>query len=99
MGDNGPVGRDIQAVEISGEDRRVYDERLRRSLEGLARMLRERAFEDGPSQVGLEIELNLVGEQAGPAMRNRFSRPHLARLFIQSSSSSAPDGSGSRAGM
>jgi gamma-glutamyl:cysteine ligase YbdK (ATP-grasp superfamily) len=70
MGDNGLVGRDIEAVEISGEDRRVYEDRLRRSLGVLARMLRERAFEDGPSQVGLEIELNLVGEQAGPAMRN-----------------------------
>jgi hypothetical protein len=64
------MGRDIQAVKISDEDRRVYGERLRRSLEVLARMLRERAFEEAPAQVGLEIELNLVGAQAAPAMRN-----------------------------
>ena len=64
------MGRDIPAVKISDEDRRIYGERLRRSLEVLARMLRERAFEEAPAQVGLEIELNLVGARAAPAMRN-----------------------------
>jgi len=64
------VGRDIQAVKISDEDRRIYGERLRRSLEVLDRMLRERAFEEAPPQVGLEIELDLVGEQTAPSMRN-----------------------------
>ena len=64
------MGRDIPAVKISDEDRRSYGERLRRSLEVLARMLRERAFEEAPAQVGLEIELNLVGARAAPAMRN-----------------------------
>jgi gamma-glutamyl:cysteine ligase YbdK (ATP-grasp superfamily) len=33
-------------------------------------MLRERQFEAGPSQVGLEIELALVNEQMAPALRN-----------------------------
>jgi hypothetical protein len=33
-------------------------------------MLRDRMFEDSPSQVGLEIELNLVGGQMAPSMRN-----------------------------
>ena len=64
------MGRDIQAVKISDEDRRIYGERLRRSLEVLDRMLRERAFEEAPPQVGLEIELNLVDEQTAPSMRN-----------------------------
>jgi hypothetical protein len=64
------MGRDIQAVKISDEERRVYGDKLRRSLDVLARMLRDRMFEDGPSQVGLEIELNLVGEQMAPSMRN-----------------------------
>jgi len=64
------MGRDIQAVEISGEDRRVYGDKLRRSLDVLARMLREREFEASPSQVGLEIELNLVDGQMRPSMRN-----------------------------
>jgi gamma-glutamyl:cysteine ligase YbdK (ATP-grasp superfamily) len=64
------MGRDIQAIEISGEDRRVYGDKLRRSLDVFARMLREREFEAGPSQVGLEIELDLVGGQMAPSMRN-----------------------------
>jgi gamma-glutamyl:cysteine ligase YbdK (ATP-grasp superfamily) len=64
------VGRDIQAIEISGEDRRIYGDKLRRSLDALAWMLRERRFEVSPSRVGLEIELDLVGGQMAPSMCN-----------------------------
>ena len=64
------MGRDIQAVKISGEDRRIYGDKLRRSLDALTRMVRQRTFEADPSQVGLEIELNLVGGQMAPSMRN-----------------------------
>ena len=48
------MGRDIQAIKISGEDRRIYGDKLRRSLDALARMLGEGMFETGPSQVGLQ---------------------------------------------
>ena len=64
------MGRDIQPIKISGEDRRKYRDKVRRSLEVFARMLRERLFEASPSQVGLEIELNLVDEDGMPSMRN-----------------------------
>ena len=64
------MGRDIQAIKISGDERRIYGEKLRRSLDVLTRMLRERMFEDGPSQVGLEVELNLVGAELAPSMRS-----------------------------
>jgi gamma-glutamyl:cysteine ligase YbdK (ATP-grasp superfamily) len=64
------MGRDIQPIKISGEDRAKYREKVRRSLDVFARMLRERLFEDDPSQVGLEIELNLVDEHGMPSMRN-----------------------------
>jgi hypothetical protein len=64
------MGRDIEAVKISGEDRRAYDDKLRRSLDALTRMLRAGAFEAGPARVGLEVELHLVGDQGGPSMRN-----------------------------
>jgi gamma-glutamyl:cysteine ligase YbdK (ATP-grasp superfamily) len=64
------MGRDIQAIKISGEDRRKYRDKVRRSLDVFARMLRERLFEANPSQVGLEIELNLVDEHGAPSMRN-----------------------------
>jgi gamma-glutamyl:cysteine ligase YbdK (ATP-grasp superfamily) len=64
------MGRDIQAVKISSEDRRRYREKVRRSLDVFARMLRERQFEEDPAQVGVEIELNLVDGCGAPSMRN-----------------------------
>ncbi|HUZ54552.1 MAG TPA: glutamate-cysteine ligase family protein [Streptosporangiaceae bacterium] len=64
------MGRDIQPITISGEDRRKYREKLRRSLDVFDRMLREAVFEDGTSRVGQEIELNLVDERGEPSMRN-----------------------------
>ncbi len=64
------MGRDIQAIKISGEDRSRYREKVWRSLDVFARMLREQLFEADPSQVGLEIELNLVDERGMPSMRN-----------------------------
>jgi Glutamate-cysteine ligase family 2(GCS2) len=64
------MGREIEAVKITGEDRRTYRAKLGRSLDVFARMLRERLFETGPSLVGQEIELNLVDEQGAPSMRN-----------------------------
>jgi gamma-glutamyl:cysteine ligase YbdK (ATP-grasp superfamily) len=70
VSDNSLMGRDIQAIKISGEDERIYGDKLRRSLDALTRMLGERMFEASPSQVGLEIELNLVDGQTAPSMRN-----------------------------
>src|ERR1700691_890414 len=64
------MGRDIQAIKISGEDRRKYRDKVRRSLDVFARMLRERLFDDNPSTVGQEIELNLVDDHGMPSMRN-----------------------------
>ncbi len=64
------MGREIRAIKFSGEDRRLYREKVRRSLDALARMLREGLFEDSPAQVGQEIELNLVDSEAMPSMRN-----------------------------
>ena len=49
------MGREIQAIKFSGEDRRVYREKVRQSLDALARMLREHLFEDNPASVGQEI--------------------------------------------
>jgi hypothetical protein len=64
------MGRDIQPIRISGEDRRAYRAKLGRSLDVFARMLREQLFEVGPCQVGQEIELNLVDDVGAPSMRN-----------------------------
>jgi len=64
------MGRDIQPIKISGEDRRQYRDKLQRSLEVLARMLREHLFDAEPATVGLEIELNLVDDHGAPSMQN-----------------------------
>jgi gamma-glutamyl:cysteine ligase YbdK (ATP-grasp superfamily) len=64
------MGRDIQPIKISGEDRTRYRDKVRRSLDVFARMLREHQFEDGPAQVGVEIELNLVDSRGMPSMHN-----------------------------
>src|SRR5579863_708082 len=64
------MGRDIQPIKISGEDRRQYRDKLQRSLEVLARMLREHLFDAEPATVGLEIELNLVDDRGAPSMQN-----------------------------
>src|ERR1700734_2053929 len=64
------MGRDIQATKVSGEDRRIYRDKVWRSLEAFAAMLRERLFEAVPAQVGQEIELNLVDSAGMPSMRN-----------------------------
>jgi hypothetical protein len=64
------MGRDIEPMTFGGEDRRKYREKVRLSLDVFAQMLRERAFEGGPSLVGQEIELNLVDTHGAPSMRN-----------------------------
>jgi gamma-glutamyl:cysteine ligase YbdK (ATP-grasp superfamily) len=64
------MGRDIQAIKITGEDRRTYRAKLARSLDAFARMLKEQLFETDPALVGQEIELNLVDDHGAPSMRN-----------------------------
>jgi len=64
------MGREIQAVKITGADRRAYRAKLARSLDVFARMLRDGMFDTGPALVGQEIELNLVDEHGAPSMRN-----------------------------
>jgi gamma-glutamyl:cysteine ligase YbdK (ATP-grasp superfamily) len=64
------MGRDIQAMTFGGEDRRKYRDKVRRSLDVLAQMLRKHVFDGEISMVGQEIELNLVDEHGAPSMRN-----------------------------
>ncbi len=64
------MGREIQAIKITGEDRRTYRAKLARSLDVFARMLHEHLFDTGPALVGQEIELNLVDDRGEPSMCN-----------------------------
>src|SRR5690606_9398053 len=49
---------------------RRYRSKMQQCLEALAQMLRDERFESERPQVGLEIELNLVDDDAEPAMCN-----------------------------
>jgi gamma-glutamyl:cysteine ligase YbdK (ATP-grasp superfamily) len=64
------VGKDVEHREFSREDRMRYREKVRSNLDALTRMLAETQFEHDRPLTGMEIELNLVDEQAEPAMRN-----------------------------
>jgi gamma-glutamyl:cysteine ligase YbdK (ATP-grasp superfamily) len=64
------MGRDVPALVFTREDRRRYREKMHTCLDVLAEMLSETGFESERPQVGLEIELNLVDEDARPALRN-----------------------------
>jgi hypothetical protein len=64
------MGRDVPAIAFSREDRRLYRDKIRRSLDVLDQMLREARFEFDRPKVGLEIELNLVDSLGEPVMKN-----------------------------
>ncbi|MEO5876434.1 MAG: glutamate-cysteine ligase family protein, partial [Streptosporangiaceae bacterium] len=64
------MGKDVDAVAISREDRTRYKNKVRQCLDVLARMLGESQFEFDRPHIGLEIELNIVDEHGDPLMRN-----------------------------
>ncbi|MGN9906803.1 glutamate--cysteine ligase [Phytohabitans sp. LJ34] len=64
------MGTEVERHEFSREDRARYRRKVRQCLDVFAEMLRESRFEFERPMTGLEIELNLVDEQAEPAMRN-----------------------------
>jgi hypothetical protein len=75
------MGRDVPAIAVTSQDRRAYREKVRLCLEVFGRMLRETSFEARPSQVGFEIEVNLVDALGMPAMTSTtvltaISDPH-----------------------
>ncbi|WP_306216359.1 glutamate--cysteine ligase [Actinoplanes sp. RD1] len=65
------MGEEVARHEFSREDRTQYRQKIRRSLDVFALMLRESRFEFERPLTGMEIELNLVGEDADPAMCNQ----------------------------
>jgi gamma-glutamyl:cysteine ligase YbdK (ATP-grasp superfamily) len=64
------MGRDVEHVEFTREDRRLFRDKLRRCLDVLAQMLAESQFDFERPMTGMEIELNLVGERGEPANVN-----------------------------
>jgi hypothetical protein len=64
------VGEEVDQRTFTREDRSRYRQKIRRSLDVFAEMLRESRFEFERPLTGMEIELNLVDDNADPAMRN-----------------------------
>jgi gamma-glutamyl:cysteine ligase YbdK (ATP-grasp superfamily) len=64
------VGRDVEHMVFSREDRRRFRDKTRRSLDALAQMLRESQFDFDRPLTGIEIELNIVDERGEPANVN-----------------------------
>jgi hypothetical protein len=64
------MGKDVPVTAFTPEDRRRYRQKVRRSLDVFARMLRESRFDFDRPLAGLEIELNLVDAAGDPAMKN-----------------------------
>lgn len=65
------MGQDVARRSFTRHERQQYRGRVHRCLNALATMLREGAFAaDVEATIGLEVELNLVDQHLGPAMRN-----------------------------
>jgi hypothetical protein len=64
------MGRDVELITFSREDRTRYRDKVRRNLDVFTRMLREATFDTDAPLTGMEIELNLVDGEGDPVMRN-----------------------------
>src|ERR1700687_460313 len=63
------MGKDVPAITVRQQDRRRYREKVRQCLDVLARMMRDAWFET-TTQVGLEVEVNLVDDSGTASMRS-----------------------------
>lgn len=66
----GGVGEEVEKQEITGADRTLHREKIRRNLDVFEWMLGEARFDTDDPMTGLELELNLVDAVGDPAMRN-----------------------------
>jgi hypothetical protein len=64
------MGRDIDEVRFTREDRQRYREKVKLDLDVLRRMLAEGQFETERKLMGIEVEFYVVGADGEPAMIN-----------------------------
>ena len=64
------MGKQIDPQKFTREDRQRYRQKVRSNLDVFALMLNEFQFDTEKPLTGLEIELNLVDEDAQPTMKN-----------------------------
>ena len=72
------MGEDVLGAGYTREQRRSYREKVRQCLYVFERMLTESRFDVDDQLTGLEIELNLVDAQFGPAMVNAAVLENIA---------------------
>jgi glutamate-cysteine ligase len=77
------MGEDVTATAFTREDRQRYRQKVKRSLDVFARMLRESRFDPELRSFGLEIELNLTNEQGAPALLNAAVLESIADADFQ----------------
>src|SRR4029450_6573957 len=64
------MGKDVSQASFSREERARYRRKVRRCLDVFALMLHDFRCDADRPPTGLEIELNLIDDDAQPAMRN-----------------------------
>ncbi|GIE96400.1 glutamate-cysteine ligase family protein [Paractinoplanes rishiriensis] len=72
------MGKDLSTLAFAPEDRVHYRHKVRNCMDVLALMLDADAFDTADGMTGLEIEINLVDDEARPAMRNAEVLSYLA---------------------
>jgi hypothetical protein len=77
------MGKDVSQATFSREDRARYRQKVRRCLDVFALMLSDFRFDADRPTTGLEIELNLIDDDAQPAMRNAEILADLADPSFQ----------------
>lgn len=77
------MGDSIEAQSFTRQDRTRFRAKTERCLDALAEMLADGRFDGAASQLGLEIELNLVDPQRDPAMANDAALDAIASPAFQ----------------
>jgi hypothetical protein len=77
------VGKNLPTVAFALEDRVHYRHKVRSCLDVLERMLDAEVFDTGDGMTGLEIEINLVDDDARPSMRNEEVLGYVADPAFQ----------------
>ncbi|MFE0326625.1 glutamate-cysteine ligase family protein [Streptomyces sp. NPDC058960] len=77
------MGEKVVAGPFDLSDRQHYRDKLRQCLTGLARLLEEKRFDGPKNLMGLEIELNLVGQDGTPRMMNAQVLERIASRDFQ----------------
>src|SRR5665811_2356406 len=69
-GQEHPMGRDIEQLRVTREDRQLYRQKVRRDLAILGQMVDEGWFEVERKLIGVEVEFYVLDDRGEPTMIN-----------------------------